>query len=277
MRVQERIFIMKSNILVSLKGMLVGGTMLVPGVSGGSMAMILGIYRDLVHAIGSFTKQKKHNFIFLFLFCIGSVIGMVTFAKPLLKALETYPMPMSYFFMGAVAGGVPLIVKEANQEKTNGNSIGWLLLGVLIVSIFALLPTGLIQAQKGWMGIFVLIIAGFISAIALILPGISVSYMFLLLGIYDSTMEAIGAMNLIYLMPLVLGVLVGIILTTRILEYAMERYRRQTYFTILGFVLASVAELFPGIPDMGQWLVCIPMLILGYVIIQWLAKYQTEE
>mgnify|MGYP005776197081 FL=1 len=90
---------MKQNKLESfLKGMIIGGTMLVPGVSGGSMAMILGIYSRLVSSVSSFTKDKKGNFLFLVIFSLGGGTGMLLFARPLLSLIERYPMPMLYFF-----------------------------------------------------------------------------------------------------------------------------------------------------------------------------------
>ena len=95
------------------KGMIVGGTMLVPGVSGGSMAMILGVYDRLVSSVSSFMKHKKESLAFLSLFSLGGGLGMILFARPLLALIERYPVPALYFFLGAVAGGVPLIVRKA--------------------------------------------------------------------------------------------------------------------------------------------------------------------
>lgn len=270
---------MKQNIMVALKGMLVGGTMLVPGVSGGSMAMILGIYHKLVVAISSFTKDKKRNLCFLLLFCIGAVTGMVLFANPLLTLLETYPMPMSYFFMGAVAGGIPLILEQADIKKWSGSVFFWLMFGIVIVVLLARISAGIFEPgqERGIGSLLLLFLAGIIVAIALILPGISVSYMLLLLGLYDTTVEAVGRLDILFLLPLGIGVVAGILLTTRMLERAMERYTEQTYLIILGFVLASVAELFPGIPSMRELIVCVAAMILGYIALRSLSAYKGEE
>ena len=113
--------------------MIVGGTMLVPGVSGGSMAMILGIYDRLISSVSSFMKNKKENLIFLALFCLGGGLGMILFARPLLGLIERFPMPMMYFFLGAVAGGVPMIFKEARIQRVSWESLAWIALGLLAV------------------------------------------------------------------------------------------------------------------------------------------------
>lgn len=92
-------------ILTALKGIIIGGTMLVPGVSGGSMAMILGIYDRLITSVSSFTRRKKENLAFLIIFSLSGILGILLFASPLLRLIERYPMPMLYFFLGAVAAG----------------------------------------------------------------------------------------------------------------------------------------------------------------------------
>ena len=101
------------HLIIALKGLFVGGTMLVPGVSGGSMAMILGIYHELIASISSFLKHKKESLLFLGVFVAGALVGMALFARPLEALIERFPMPTLYFFIGAVVGGVPLMVKES--------------------------------------------------------------------------------------------------------------------------------------------------------------------
>ena len=96
------------HLIIALKGLFVGGTMLVPGVSGGSMAMILGIYHELIASISSFLKHKKESLLFLGVFVVGALVGMALFARPLEALIERFPMPTLYFFIGAVVGGVPL-------------------------------------------------------------------------------------------------------------------------------------------------------------------------
>lgn len=259
--------------MTALKGVCIGGSMTVPGVSGGSMAMILGIYDRLISSVSSLTKDLRGNLTFLVFFLLGSVAGMVLFANPLLALIERYPKPMLFFFLGAVAGGVPMILRKAQVRRLCAQAVIYPLSGAACVLALSLLPAGLVGAQSGFAGFCVEVAAGVVAAVALVLPGISVSYMLLMMGLYDRVLASLASLNLLSLLPLALGLLIGILLTTRALERAMQRHPRPTYLIILGFVLGSVAEVFPGLPDGGlQWLLCLLMAAGGYSAIDLIAR-----
>lgn len=255
-----------NNFSTVLKGLIVGGTMLVPGVSGGSMAMILGIYTKLVHAVSSFTKNIKENFLFLALFCMGGGLGILLFAKPILYLIETYQMPMIYFFLGAVAASIPLILKEAKIKAFSFKVIVYIAIGILVVMMFSMGTKETFQpnAAGGVTSFLLLGVAGFIAAIALILPGISVSYILLIMGLYDTTIKAISEFYLPFLIPLGIGLILGIVLTTKLLEYVMTKFPEATYLIILGFILGSMAEVFPGVPKGFTIVICIITFALGF-------------
>lgn len=249
-----------------LKGVLVGGTMLVPGVSGGSMAMILGVYDKLVSAVGSFGKHRKENFLFLALFSAGGILGMLLLARPLLQVIRRFPMPAQYFFLGAVAGGVPLIFRQAQIRRLAWRELFFTVAGFLAVLLFAALPSGSFQTElgSGFRESLYLLLTGVLAAAALVLPGISVSYLLLLLGLYDRTMRAVSGLELSFLLPLGIGLLLGILLTARLLEQAMTKHPQPAYLVILGFVLGSMAEVFPGLPAGKELFWCAGMLAAGF-------------
>ena len=259
----------REKLITALKGLVVGGTMLVPGASGGSMAMILGVYDRLVSSVSSFQKHKRASFVFLALFAVGGLLGMLLFAKPLLKLIELYPMPMRYFFLGALAGGIPLIFREAGVRRFSWRQPLYILIGIAVVALIGLVPVGRFQSEMeaGVLSFLLLAVAGFIAAVALVLPGISVSYLLLLMGLYDETMRAISKLYLPFLIPLGLGLLSGIVPTTKVLERAMEDHPQPTYLIMLGFMLGSMAELFPGIPGWPEALLCLATLAAGFLII----------
>ncbi len=195
---------MRNHVVLTVaKGLIVGGTMLVPGVSGGTMAMILGIYDRLVTSVSSFMKHKRQSLFFLALFSAGGLAGMLLFANPLLALIEAYPMPTLYFFLGAVAGGIPVILKQARIERFSWKVPLYTILGLLAILLFTKLPMGTFQAEadRGFVQILFLAAVGFIAAVGLVLPGISVSYLLLLMGQYDVTMKAISDFDLPILMP----------------------------------------------------------------------------
>lgn len=271
---------MKADLfLCGLKGLFVGGTMLVPGVSGGSMAIILGVYDRLVTSVSSFMKHKRKSAIFLGIFALGALLGMFLFAKPLLSIIEKFTLPAMYFFIGAVAGGVPMIIRKAEINKVSWRVFVYPILGFLIILLFSFLPENIFRSDnsQGWLSYVLLLIAGIIAAVALVLPGISVSYMLLIMGMYDETMKAIGELYFPYLLPLGIGLILGIILTTKLLEKAMINHPQPTYLIILGFIAGSVVEVFPGIPMGWNIPLCIALFLAGFVIIQLLSKLESKK
>lgn len=265
---------MNFKLLTFFKGIIVGGTMLVPGVSGGSMAMILGIYQRLLSSISSFFHNWKYNACFLATFLCGGILGVVLFANPLLNLIENYRTIMLYFFIGAVAGGVPLMLKSAQLGTFQWKYILYLILGILFIIGLNLLPTGLFQQEAGQGGVetILLVIAGIIAAVALVLPGISVSYFLLLLGLYDQTISAITTGNLVFLFSLGIGFILGILATTKVLERIMSSFPQATYLIILGFILGSLVEIFPGFPAKEELGLSLMLFLTGFVCIYLLSK-----
>lgn len=269
----KRIF-NKGNAETAVKGLVIGATMLVPGVSGGTMAIILGIYDRLISSVSSFMKDKKGSLLFLMLFALSGLVGMFLFSKPLLKLINTFRLPMLYFFMGTVAGGIPLIFKRAEIKTLSFRCIFYTMLGIIVVAGVAAIPyvDAGTDIEIGFISVLILMAAGFIAAVALVLPGISVSYLFLVMGLYEELMRAISELYIPFLLPLGAGLIIGIIATTRILEKAMEKKPQPTYLIILGFVLGSMGELFPGIPYGIELPVCVIAMFVGFGCIIFLSR-----
>lgn len=260
--------------MVVFKGLLVGGTMLIPGVSGGSMAMILGIYEPLLSSISSFHQDKKRNFIFLSLFTLGGILGLLLFATPLYHLMQTHRSLLFSFFMGAVAGGTPMLLHHAQIHHFQWKYLVFIGIGVLMIFLLELLPSPQIITQENFSSlVFIrLSIAGIASAIALVLPGISVSYVLLLLGLYDPLMLAIQQWDMMFLLPLAIGGLLGVVLTTKFLSYVLNEYPQPTYLMIFGFLLGSLYELLPTIPTGMEWLAMVCLFGSGFFCIYFLSK-----
>ena len=141
-----------------------------------------------------------------------------------------------------------------------------------------MLPAGLFSGDSfSGLGYYLIQIAGgIIVAVALVLPGISVSYMLVLMGLYEPTMKAIGSLDIIALLPLVIGCLLGILLTTKLLGFCMTRYPFAAYLIILGFVLGSVAKVFPGVPAGKTLIICTLTFLAGFFIIYCLARKEED-
>ena len=176
-------------------------------------------------------------------------------------------MPMMYFFIGAVAGSVPLICHQSGVTQLSVKTVVYPCIGVGIVVLMGFLPQNLVpeSSGSGWYGFLMLLIAGFVAAIALVLPGISVSYMLLMMGMYSRTMEALSGFQISFLIPLGIGLILGILATTKLLDKLMTKFPQGTYLVILGFIIGSVLQVFPGIPKGWELLLCPVLFAAGFV------------
>lgn len=267
-------------------GAWIGGTMTVPGVSGGSMAMILGIYDRLISSVnGIFQKGKfKESFIFLVKFMIGAVLGLFLFAKLITLALTHFSMPTRYFFLGAVAGGAPMIFHAAKIKKVTVPVFIYPMMGIVCALLISLIPEGIFEingsgALAVLIGIIIQLFGGIVIAVALVLPGISVSQMLLVLGVYEKLTAAVDALDIMTLLsfaPLVIGTVGGILLTTSVIERAMKKHPTGTYLIVFGFILGSLPELIPANFPMGWELLLCPLFaLLGFIAVFMISKKES--
>lgn len=260
-----------------LKGLLIGSTMIIPGVSGGSMAMILGIYDRLIASVSSFFKKPGKNIVFLSIFSTSAILGMILFSTPLSLLLTHFRAETLYFFIGAVFGSIPMIEKKSHIRSFSPGAALYLILGVVPVLSFQFLPECFftVETTNAPLSWLFLMVAGIVCAAALILPGISLSHFLLILGLYEGLLDSLKTFNLSFLVPLGLGLAFGIILLTRALEFLMEHYPKQSYLTILGFLLGSAAQIFPGIPRGISLIICPLLALSGFFAASWLAKKES--
>ena len=261
------------------KGFIIGSSMSVPGVSGGTMAILLGIYQRLISSISHFFSDVKGNLLFLGKFCLGAVAGIGTLAFAIQWLLDTAPVPVSFFFLGAVIGGVPALYCETKQSKFHWSTLLFALLGLIVVVGLGFLPNGLLEfgAVSGWQSLVLCLVAGVIVAIALVLPGISTSHMLIVLGMYDRTLEAITSFDFVFLITLAVSTLVGVALITKPLEWTMRRFPQKTYSMILGFVVGSLFEIFrdivlpavPPSPSVMWWVLSAVMAAVAFILGLW--------
>ena len=181
---------MEKNGKTFIKGLVIGATMTVPGVSGGSMAMVLGIYDRLLKHVSEITKYPKESLTFLLWFAAGAGSGAFLFSRGISWLLTTRAEGvLRFFFLGAVAGGIPMILKSASVSRIRGREMICILTGILTALLIALIPQGIFApgTENTPMHLLFQLAGGFIIAVALVLPGISASQMLYMLGIYEST------------------------------------------------------------------------------------------
>ena len=272
---------LKENLILVAKGFVIGIADIIPGVSGGTLAITLGIYERLIKAISHFFTNLKENIKFLVPIAVGAVLSLLILSNVIGYALDHYPIPTTLLFVGLIFGGVPLLYRHVKTEKKSGSNLFIFFITFAIVTIFAFLKEGNFSVDLSNLNLFgyiLLFIVGMVAAATMVIPGISGSFMLMLLGYYQPIINTIRNLtrfddltkSFMLLIPFGIGVLVGIVLIAKLIEFLLEKYEVKTYFGILGFVLASVLTLIYGLFgnsfDIVQILIGVVTFFIGSIV-----------
>ncbi|WP_019342415.1 DUF368 domain-containing protein [Stutzerimonas stutzeri] len=242
---------MKNALLLYLKGMAMGAADVVPGVSGGTVAFITGIYDELLRSIGSVPNAipallrgriaeawRIANATFLLVLFAGILTSVLSLAKLITYLLEHHPIPVWSFFFGLILVSVHLVSKEI--QRRNLSRLVSLCLGIG----FAYWIT--VAAPVQWSASSVsLFFAGAIAICAMILPGISGSFILVLLGLYPVVLGAVKALDLGVMLTFAAGCLVGLLSFARVLSWVLRRWRDLTLAFLTGLMLGSLNKVWP--------------------------------
>lgn len=259
---------MKKYALIFLKGFIIGFCMLVPGVSGGTIAVLFGIYRELVSTVSSFFKNFKKNFLFLFTFCIGALPGFYLASKVLSPLLEKFPTIIPFLFCGIILAGVPFLWKKSGIKKPNWKHLIALLGGIAVIILIELLPEANISvigsSQMQFTDILVLLCVGICVVISMVLPGLSTSHILLIFGMYNQTLDAIKTFNFGFIIPFGISVIVGIFLIAKLIDFLFKKFPEIMYCVIIGFVVASIYAVIKVLPVGIDWVYSIALFLIGF-------------
>ncbi len=249
----------KIGLINFIKGFILGIANVIPGVSGGTMAVSMGLYELILSSIGNFFKDIKGNFIKLLPIILGILVAIVSTSKLVTYALTNYKAQTLCLFIGLIFGGVSLIMRKI---KGKGSKTNYLIFFVIFFFVISLnfLKTGLIEISFANMGIIdylLLLLIGFIASSAMVIPGISGSFILMVLGYYDKIIYTVSTItdfsklgsNLLILVPFGIGVIIGIVFMAKLITNLIKKYETKTYFAIMGFVLSSVVVLLLQLTD----------------------------
>lgn len=249
-------------LVLILKGVMIGFFMLVPGISGGSIAIILGIYDDLINKVNNLFKNFKTNVFFLIILFIGGVIGLIASSFLIDFVIKNIYFELIYLFLG-----VMFIYIFKNITNKDGYSftmkLVFIFLGILMGYMITLIPTNILTFENNYLLFFLL---GIFLAIALILPGISVSYVLLVFSLYDEVITAIKAFDFIFLLKLGIFLFLGIFLVIRLMSYLLNNKKRITENVIIGFIISSIWLILPSITTYKEIVYATIFFTLGIIL-----------
>lgn len=237
------------HLLDVIKGAVFGIANIVPGVSGGTMAVVMKVFDKLIGIFSLDFKKIKENWKFIIFFGIGGAIGLAVAAFALKALFKTYYVPTQMFFTGVVVGSIPFIWKlTVKENKFRPINVVPLILGIVgIIALGFVQGGGSIPVDSPADIKLLVIMAVYlcIAAIAMIIPGLSGSMVLMILGGYPLALAAVTELNIKILAAMIIGAALGLVLGSRAIGFMLKKFYQGTYCIILGLIIGSVYMIFP--------------------------------
>ena len=294
------------QLILFLKGMAMGGANVIPGVSGGTVAFITGIYERLINALKSIDLEslklffsgkfvafsEKVDLKFLALLFLGVFVSILSLAKILEIALEHYEVLTLSFFFGLILASIIAVSRQI--EKIGLSTVVAFCIGAAVAVSIAFLPPAEPNAS-----FLYLMLCGIVAVCSMILPSLSGSYILLLMGNYLLVLRAVSSFDFTIMVPMVLGCIVGLVTLSRILSYLFSNFKDQTVGTMVGFVAGSLLIIWPwkttlfesfdgkekaigyiwNLPEVnGAFFISLALIIGGFMLVLWMeSKSRSTE
>ncbi|MDE5942700.1 MAG: DUF368 domain-containing protein, partial [Clostridia bacterium] len=230
-------------------GAAIGVSIITPGVSGGTIAVLFKVYDQIIDAVSNLRREFKKNIIFLLPLILGAICGLAALYFPLKLALEVAPLPTVLLFTGLMIGSFPKIFKDAHKNGIKKiDSVAIILPLALVVGICFIPGLGKADLTTSMpvYGYFLLFLIGALASCALVIPGISGSMLLLILGYYDSILETVSALktsaghSVLVLAIVAIGILVGFFSIAKLMKLVLAKFPRATYWASIGFIIGSI-------------------------------------
>ena len=260
-----------------IKGMFIGTGAILPGVSGGALAAVFGIYEQMILFMADLTKDFKKNFLYFLPVGFGGIFGIFLLSFVLSFFFETSEVQLLWFFIGCIMGIFPSLIKEAGKK---GRKLKDVILSIvtaigafyLLVNMQHLLTTAMPLNFGTW------VMAGAIFGLGLIVPGLSPSNFLVYLEMYQPMTDGIKDLNFSILIPLGIGLVLVLILLSKLMSFIFEKAYSTMFHFILGIVVASTVMIIPfghhyiGHGKLFSLLACILGVLLG----SWMSKLEDK-
>ena len=246
-----------------VKGILAGIGAITPGLSGGVLMVVFGIYEPLVRWLADIRKKFLPNLRYFLPVGIGGVIGVVAFSAVIDYAFDHFAAQFTWLFIGFIAGTLPSLLKTAGEQgRKNWH---WALLAAFAVGIYLFMTwmesirsVTMAPSFWGWL------LSGALTGLGLVVPGMSPSNFLLYLGLYQPMANGIKSLDLGVILPLILGVVLVIFLFARLVSWLFRKHHALMYHIIIGIVIGSTAAIIPsGVSGIGIIAACALLFVVG--------------
>ena len=263
-------------LLYIVSGILIGGGAILPGVSGGVLCVVFGVYRPLMELLSRpKSAVKKYWRMFLFVF-IGVALGFVGVAKVVGNLFEKYEIQMLCLFIGLILGTVPMLLKTAKQEtgvSKKEDKIALAAAFVFLITILLLLKA--LDKANLPLNTFNIFISGIIWGFSLVIPGLSSSSLLIFLGLYDKIMLEVGNLNFSVIIPLFIGIFIVAVSFARLVDNLFEKHHGIASHAVVGLVIASTVSIIPAFSSFKMFLIGIALSVVGFFAALQLDKWQS--
>lgn len=250
-------------------GLIIGLGFIIPGVSGGVLATILGIYEPILEKISNIRKNFKENILYLLPIILGIIISILIFSRLILYLLENKLNFISYVFIGLILGCIPYLFQEIkNKNNKNLAIIPFLLSFIFGLFLFIIENANIYNITNP--SILIMFIAGILYSAGKLIPGISGAALLMLLGIYEYLLKilanplAINLNTLILFIPFIISFLISSIFIIKLMNYLLSKHHRLTYSAIIGFVISSILFIYPNTFSLSSILILICSFFISY-------------
>ena len=278
------------HLKLALQGFIIGIGKIIPGVSGAMFAMMFGLYERALRIISNLKKELKGNFTFISILGISVLLAIIFGSNIIHRCLNKFYMQTMFLFMGMMVAGIKPLLKNIKGEKLSIKNITITLVISILLIVISLVDfkNGQGEVQRNLFSVVMLFISGFLDAMATIIPGICGTALLMIFGYYDTVIASLGNIfelsnlsnNLFVLIPFVLGLIFGVLIISKFINYLFNNYKVQTYYTIIGFAIMSIIILFIQTItvsfDIFELLISIILFILGFIIVYFLEKLNVE-
>lgn len=267
-----------------LQGMVVGIANIIPGVSGGTMMVAMGLYDRLIHAITHIKSEFKNSLKLLIPILAGAALAIVLLSRLFEFLLDNYPIPTNFAFCGLIVGSLPFIVEKVKGSKAAdpSNWIPFVIFFAIVVgsALFTETNSSANHISLNIIEIIKLFLVGVIAAATMVIPGVSGSMMLMLLGYYDtilatinSTIDALIGFDIPALLtcaglliPFGIGVIIGIFLIAKLIEFIFSKWETSAYYAIIGLIVSSPVAILVNTDWQDFSLITLIISIITFIV-----------